>query len=155
MARVTLTRNDILYFYKTHKEAIKPQRGTAGSAGFDLYSLTSIHLAPWSTVNTDTGIAVKIPTGCYGRIAARSGLASEQSLTILGGVIDCDYVGSIFVILKNLSDQHIYLPAKTRIAQLILEKFQQNIKLEELENYSMLGETDRGSNGLGEASGIL
>ena len=129
MARLGLTKDDIIFFYKTDPEATEPQRGSAGSAGFDLYSLASIHIQPWGTVVADTGIAVKLPEGCYGRIAARSGLACQHSLTILGGVVDCDYTGSIFVVLKNLSNFDIHLPAKGRIAQLILEKIQRNGKI--------------------------
>ncbi len=38
-----------------------------------------------------TGIALAIPSGCYGRIAPRSGLAVRSSIDVGAGVIDPDY----------------------------------------------------------------
>jgi dUTP pyrophosphatase len=38
-----------------------------------------------------TGIAMAIPSGCYGRIAPRSGLAVKYGIHVGAGVIDPDY----------------------------------------------------------------
>jgi dUTP pyrophosphatase len=40
-----------------------------------------------------TGIAMAIPTGNYGRIAPRSGLAVKNFIDVGAGVIDEDYRG--------------------------------------------------------------
>jgi dUTP pyrophosphatase len=46
-----------------------------------------------------TDLQIKLPEGCYGRKAPRSGLALEHHIDIGGGVIDQDYSGNIGVIL--------------------------------------------------------
>lgn len=38
---------------------------------------------------------MKIPSGCYGKIEGRSGLAYHEGITIGGGVIDSDYRGNV------------------------------------------------------------
>ena len=47
----------------------------------------------------DTGIILEIPSGYYGRIEPRSGLAYKDGIDVLAGVIDEDYRGNIKVIL--------------------------------------------------------
>ena len=49
----------------------------------------------------NTGIAVEIPHGNYGRIAARSGLAIKHMIESGAGVIDSDYRGDVSVLLYN------------------------------------------------------
>ena len=45
-----------------------------------------------------------MPSGTYGRITGRSGLAANKSIGIGGGVIDEDCTGNIQIILFNHSD---------------------------------------------------
>ena len=45
------------------------------------------------------GWAMKIPDGCYGRVAPWSGLAVKNFIDVLAGVIDSDYRGEVNVIL--------------------------------------------------------
>ncbi len=45
-----------------------------------------------------------IPSGNYGRIAPRSGLAAKNMIDVGAGVIDADYRGEVRVLLFNLSD---------------------------------------------------
>ena len=49
----------------------------------------------------ETGIAIGLPKGTYGRSAAGSGMASKQGTAVGGGVIDADYTGEVRVILQN------------------------------------------------------
>ena len=51
-----------------------------------------------------TDLAIACPTGTYGRIAPRSGLAWKKSIDVGAGVIDADYRGNVGVILFNFSD---------------------------------------------------
>ena len=60
-------------------------------------------------------------------------------------VIDSDYRGEVIVALHNDSDIEQVIPAGTRIAQLIIQKFEP-IQFQEVEE---LDETSRGDGGFG------
>lgn len=50
-----------------------------------------------------TDISIGIPSGCYGRVAPRSGLALKFFLDTGAGVIDEDYRGPLGVLMFNFS----------------------------------------------------
>ena len=50
----------------------------------------------------ETGIAIGLPSGTYGGLAASSGRASKHGIVVGGGVIDTDYTGEVNVILGNM-----------------------------------------------------
>jgi dUTP pyrophosphatase len=50
-----------------------------------------------------TDISIAVPTGCYGRVAPRSGLAVKHHLDTGAGVIDEDYRGPVGVVMFNFS----------------------------------------------------
>ena len=70
----------------------------------------------------ETRVALGLPEGTYGRIAARSGMASKMGIAVGGGVIDADYTGEVKVILRNHGEADCVFKAGDRIAQLIVEK---------------------------------
>ena len=106
-----------------------PTRGSAESAGLDLYSIEDLSIAPRQRYLARTGLAVAIPEGYYGRIAPRSGLALRTGLDVLSGVIDADYRGEIGCLLYNTGDETINLPAESKkttdvtpdISQIVLD----------------------------------
>lgn len=51
-----------------------------------------------------TDLAMAIPSGTYGRVAPRSGLAAKHFIDTGAGVIDEDYRGELKVLLFNHSD---------------------------------------------------
>ncbi len=121
-----MSTNRIL-FRRLNEDAKIPTKATMGAAGFDLYALEDTHIAGGSgMVKVPTGISVRLPEGTYGRIAIRSGLASEEHLCISGGVIDRDYKGEIKVLVfcvKTIDGGHTYWIKKgERFAQLVVEK---------------------------------
>ena len=65
-------------------DAIIPTRGSDGAVGYDLYSNVDT-VVPHQAGNAvvGTGIALRIPSDCYGRVAPRSGLAAKVSLTLI------------------------------------------------------------------------
>jgi len=95
----------------------------------------------------DTGIAIGLPKGTYGRLAARSGMASNHGIAVGGGVIDADYTSQIKVILRNHGDTSYEFKAGDRIAQLIVEKIQTHHAME-IDN---LEDTERGAQGFGSS----
>jgi deoxyuridine 5'-triphosphate nucleotidohydrolase len=107
---------------KLHAEARLPQRGTAFSAGADLYCLEAFTLAPGERKLVPTGLVIEIPSGFYGRVAPRSGLAVRHGIDVLAGVIDADYRAEVKVPLINFGQEPVSFNAGERIAQLIIEQ---------------------------------
>ena len=70
----------------------------------------------------DTDLAIAVPTGTYGRIAPRSGLASKNHIDTGAGVIDADYRGQVKVLLFNHAETDFGIKEGDRIAQLVLER---------------------------------
>ena len=103
-------------------DAILPTRASPGSVGYDLYSLNDMVLEPSSREIVSTGICATVPSGCYGRIATRSGLSVKYGIHVGAGVIDPDYTGELKVNLFNLGTIPYEIKQGERIAQLILEK---------------------------------
>ena len=111
---------------KLSDKAQIPSKGSAGAAGYDLYTTESYELKPGERKAFKTDIKLAIPEGFYGRVAPRSGLAVKHGIDVLAGVIDSDYRGEILVALINLGDKPVQLPIikdgkETAIAQIIFE----------------------------------
>ena len=92
-----------IYFRKVRPNAIAPTRAHSWDAGYDLYSCEDISIGPMERKLIPVGIEIEIPTGCYGRIAPRSGLAVRAGIDVLAGVIDCGYRDEVQVVLQNLN----------------------------------------------------
>jgi deoxyuridine 5'-triphosphate nucleotidohydrolase len=139
------TTFDVLSFKQLDPRATLPTRGSASSAGLDIYSLEAISVAPKQRLLAQTGLAVAIPEGFYGRLAPRSGLATKRGLDVLAGVVDSDYRGEVCCLLYNAGDETVQLPQGSKICQLILER----IILPAPVWVKDLSETSRGGGGFG------
>jgi len=95
----------------------------------------------------ETGIAIGLPEGTYGRLAARSGMASKRGVAVGSGVIDADYTGEVKVILRNNGQGNCSFKAGDRRAQLIIEKIADTHAIEG----ANLGTTKRGKMGFGSS----
>jgi len=84
---------------KLSDKAIIPTKGSRFAAGHDIYGLTDGLVPAKGQTMVETGIAIGPPEGTYGRLAARSGMASKMGIAVGGGVIDADYTGEVKVIL--------------------------------------------------------
>src|SRR4029079_7506090 len=112
----------VLHFKRLDPRATLPTRGSAASAGLDIYSIEDLTIEPRQRVLARTGLAVAVPVGFYGRVAPRSGLAVKNGLDVLAGVIDSDYRGELCCALLNTGDEAINLPQGSRLCQLIIEQ---------------------------------
>ena len=130
---------------KLHPDATLPTRGTPYAAGLDLYTLKEILIEENSCAMVETGIAVSIPEGYYGRIAPRSGVSVRTGLVVNAGVVDSDYRGELKVVFNNFTDSKVTFCKGDKIAQLILEK----IGMFEVEEVASLNNTERGAGGFG------
>ena len=97
-----------------------PTKKFPKDAGWDLYTPNEVSLLPGQRVTVDTGICCHFPTGMWGQLREKSGLAYKYGLTVLGRVIDEGYRGRIKVILHNTGDEKVVLPPKVACCQLIL-----------------------------------
>jgi dUTP pyrophosphatase len=91
--------------------AVLPTRGTPGSAGYDLYSTDGFIIMPGHRVVVTTGVSVELPSGTYGRIAPRSGLAVKHGVDVLAGVVDPDYT------TRERASRALALAAKGKIIE--------------------------------------
>lgn len=136
-------------FKKLNENATTPTRGSEEAAGWDLYACIDkeIWIQPHETVKIGTGLAIAIPTGYYGAIYARSGIATKQGLRPANavGVIDSDYRGELIVALHNDSEQPQSVVPAERIAQIIICPYM-NVKWNEVKELDI---TERGEGGFG------
>ena len=98
--------------------AILPVQVDDSQAGWDLFSADNCVILPNSQLVVATDIAIKIPYGCYGRIAPRSGLAVRNRIDIGAGVIDSDYRGNVYILMINNASTEFVVCSGMRVAQL-------------------------------------
>lgn len=146
MSRILTKMESKLLIKRLSNDAIVPERsGSSASVGYDLYSIVDVEIPPLARGIVSTGIAATVPTGCYGRIAPRSGLAVKNGIQTGAGVIDPDYTGEVKVVLFNHDKTAFVIKPGYRVAQLVLERFE-TPEIEEVQN---LTETERGEGGFG------
>ena len=130
-----------------HPHAEPPTRAHPTDAGLDLAASETTHIAPGVVTLVPTGVAVAIPEGHVGLLAARSSLATKKSMTLANGVgiIDADYRGEIKVPIVSLDGCHNLIQAGQKIAQLLILP----IALPAIEVVTELPNTGRGVGAFG------
>ncbi|KDO34188.1 hypothetical protein SPRG_01422 [Saprolegnia parasitica CBS 223.65] len=137
---------ETLLVKKLSATAVLPARGSALAAGFDLASAYECVIPAHGKALVKTDIAIAIPSGCYARVAPRSGLSWKNHLDVGAGVIDEDYRGNVGVVLFNHANEDFHVKAGDRIAQLILERIVAQADVQEVDE---LSDTARGDGGFG------
>lgn len=135
---------------KLREGAKLPTRGTAGSAGADLYACIdeSVTINPGDLKLIPTGIAIALPDfSVVAYLYARSGLGVKHGICLSNGVgvIDSDYRGEVCVGLCNVSDMPYTIEPLERIAQMVISP----VIIPELTECDELDETERGAGGFG------
>ena len=128
---------------RVQQNAIVPTKGSRMAAGHDIYTLKDGTIPAQREMLVDTGTAIGLARGTYGRLAARSGMASKHGRAVGSRVIDADYTGKVKVILRNYGNTSYELKPGDRIAQPIVEQIQTHDAME-IDN---LEDTDRGTKG--------
>jgi len=124
-----------------------PTKGSAKTAGHNLYANEGTDVPARGQAIVGTGIAIGLPHDIYERIAPRSSLAVKHRLMTNAGVINSDYRGKVGVVLANLGDQAYRVQQGERIEQLIMEK----INNREQQEVTLLDDTKRGDQGFGSS----
>ena len=126
-----------------------PKYQTAQSAGMDLRANIDapVLIKPLDRKLIPTGLHIALPEGYEAQIRPRSGLAVRKGITVINtpGTIDPDYTGDVGVILVNISNEDFVVQPGDRIAQMVINKFEQA----EFEVVEELDETERGEGGFG------
>lgn len=112
--------NGIVVGIKQFAPSVIPVRATPDSVGFDLRSSSELIIPPEEVVQAHTNLSMSIPSGIFGMICSRSGLARDGLVVANApGIIDPDYRGEIIVLLRNMTDTEITVPANKKIAQIL------------------------------------
>lgn len=106
---------------KLNPAAIMPTYAHDTDAGFDLYALEEVTLAPGEKASVGTGLAVGVPEGYVGLIWDKSGIAHKHGIKTLGGVIDSGYSGEVFVGVTNLGSEPYTFTAGHKVAQMLIQ----------------------------------
>nr|AXG50786.1 ORF3 [Piper yellow mottle virus] len=121
--RQEVTTPDVLGVIRLTPEARLPIRTAPSAAGYNLFGTERLVIQPGEKqLQRRTGIAIRIPEGHYGRIAARSSAAWQLGIVVGAGVIDADFQGEIKVLISNLSNSPVEIEAGDAVAQLVLER---------------------------------
>jgi dUTP pyrophosphatase len=136
-------------FKLLNENAKLPKRNHPFDAGLDLFCIQSVTIYPGQSALLPSGLSVAIPEGMGGFIWPRSGLAINNSLDTLAGLIDATYRGELKISLINHGERPVEFKVGDRIAQLVI----QPVELLEPIEVRELDETERGAKGFG-SSGI-
>lgn len=130
---------------KLNEDAVLPNYAHEYDAGLDLYSTIDYSLEQNQRMAIPTGISIEIPNNYVGLIWGKSGLAKNNGLAILGGVIDSTYRGEIAVIALNTGYDDIIIKKGQKIAQILIQQVEKAdiIEVKELEK------TERNDKGFG------
>lgn len=109
------------------RRATLPERATEGSFGYDLAVVEDERIAGRETRIVACGyrLAHDLPLdehrGLAMLVLPRSSLSLKYGLILPNapGLIDADYAGPIGIIVHNLRDEPVLVPAGTRIAQAV------------------------------------
>ena len=137
-------KENVVRVQRLIEDARIPTRGSKFAAGHNLYSIETLSIPAHGRTLIKTGLAIAVPSGTYGRIAPRSGLATK-GISVDAGVIDADYRGELKVLFVNHGNSDYEIKAGDRRAQLIVEKIDE----QDWEDVEMLDETDRADKGFG------
>ena len=96
-----LPASNQLRIQRLSKDAKIPKKGSRMVAGHDIHAIEEGSIPANRQALVGTGISIELPRGTYGRLAARSEMASNNGIAVGGGVIDADYTGEVKVILRN------------------------------------------------------
>jgi dUTP pyrophosphatase len=130
---------------RLHEGARLPTRGTAGSAGWDLFAAQEARVEPGGFVSIGLGFAAAIPPNWCVRLVPRSGLAARSGIDVGAGLIDPDFCGEWRVLLFKHGAVGVSIYPGDRIAQALLLPVPTAVWIEA----DTLDDTGRGAGGFG------
>lgn len=122
-----------------------PERAHPDDAGLDLRTPHNVKVPAHGSACIDTGVHVALPKGTFGKLESKSGLNVKRGVVSLGGVIDCNYRGSIVAKLYNLSDKDYIFEKGDKCVQMVIQPY----LAPDMEVVTELDETERGNGAFG------
>lgn len=86
-----------------------PERMLEKAVGYDICINEDIFIPRGKRGLVETGFAIEMLEGAYGRIAPQSGLVVKRGINVGAGVIDPDYTKELGVVLFNHSNEGFYI----------------------------------------------
>lgn len=124
-----------------------PTRTYPSDAGLDFYSPGDYFIPHGSHILIPSGIGIALQIGTVGLFLDRSSIGSKGIKT-LGGVIDANYRGEIFIGLANIACYDGFeIKRGDKIAQMIIVP----IYTPQIEEVDIFEETDRAHRGFGSS----
>ena len=104
-----------------NEDVILPERATERSAGYDLFLPEDVEINPGEIKKIPMGFAMDMNFHDYAMIYPRSGLSTKKGIVLANtvGIIDGDFHGEICLMLKNDSNETVFLEKDDRVAQMI------------------------------------
>jgi dUTP pyrophosphatase len=139
-----------LRVHRLDAAATLPTHAHDGDAGYDLYSIEDVELAPGERAMVRTGIAIEVSHGHAALVLPRSGNAARHGISVVNapGLIDSGYRGEVRVLLLNTDREATFSVAPgDRIAQLILVR----VETPPVEEVTSLTDSERGEGGFGSS----
>lgn len=129
-------------------DAKLPTKGHPGDAGLDFYALENVVFEPFSQERVHTGVSIELPENCVGLIWDKSSISFNQGLKVMGGVIDSGFRGELVMSLYNTTNKKQTLEKGHKIAQMIIQKFEDCdiVEVSDLSN-TVRGQGREGSTG--------
>jgi dUTP pyrophosphatase len=139
-------------FYKTHPDAILPERNhkepLTGDSGYDVTAVEDTIIPAKNAAVVPVGLKLAyLPPGFWIRIESRSGLQFKYGLQAFNGIIDNQYRGDMGIRILNHSDKDYIAKKGDRVAQLVIYPL---IALES-DFAEKVQETTRGEKGFGSS----
>ena len=134
---------------KLRNGARLPTRAHPDDAGLDLATNEDVVIPAGGFADVPTGVHIEPPAGTWVLLTGRSSSLRSWGLRVETGIIDAGYRGELFCAVTNTLTHDVYVPAGTRLAQIIA---QGNVTetLEVLEVEELNGHA-RGTQGFGSS----
>lgn len=134
-------------FRKVLAAARLPSLAHKDDAAYDVYAAEDTMILQGDRGLVRTGLVmVFCPEGVHPQLCPRSGLALNQKIDVVAGIIDPGYRGEICVLLHNHGPADVVFLAGDRVAQM---RFVNIVRPEMTLTTEAPAETARGSNGFG------
>lgn len=138
-----------MIYYSLDDGAAHPRQAYKDDAGMDLALKHDLTVPVGAHRVGDTGVHVAVPRGHVGMVFVRSSTGIKKHLVLSNGtgIIDQGFRGSIKLSLHNTGDTTQHIQAGDYIAQLVTIPIATN----EICEVPDLGDTERGTNGIGSS----